>query len=184
MSPSACQGVVTRAASDARIRGWPLKLPVCDSMKALLRLYEDCIEALLRLYELSSRTKALLRLFEGSMKALWRLYEGSMKTLWRLYCPYANRVWGLTLAALATTPWQAEGLMPWIILNTPFLPSFFIHRQFLPFAPSRGVHLISSDIFLIIPAISPSSFCCCTFNIFTRSTYLLACVFPCCCVLS
>jgi hypothetical protein len=173
MSPSACQGVVTRAASDARIRGWALKLPVCDSMKALLRLYKDCIEALLRLYELSSRTKALWRLYEGSMKALLRLYKGSMKTLWRLYCPYANRVWGLTLAALATTPWQAEGLMPSIILNTPFLPSFFIHRQF-PFAPSRG----------IIPAIFPFCFCCCTFNIFTRSTYLLACVYPCCCVLS
>ena len=50
--------------------------------------------------------------------------------------------------------------------------SFPIHRCFLPSAPhDPEAFITSSGIFLICPAISPSSFCA------VPSTYLLACVF-------
>ncbi len=51
---------------------------------ALARLYQDCIETLLR--PCCDSIQALLRLYDGaSVQALLRLYEDSVKALLRFY---------------------------------------------------------------------------------------------------
>ena len=55
--------------------------------------------------------------------------------------------------------------------------AFFVCLRCIPW---RSSHPAASSVFRICPAISPSFFRCCIFNIFTRSTCLLARVFLCC----